>query len=198
MFTTRFLTTAAAALAISVAAMPASAQSSGTFKTKADIIRDLQAGIAGPTRGIRPASGAASGAASAAVTPSSGGSAPRVAAQPAMAESNLDVLFLSGSAELTPQAMRQLNELGQALRDVLKDAKFRIEGHTDTTGAPDANLDLSRRRAEAVVAYLEGNFSIPPARLEAVGKGQTELAVPTGAGVPEPRNRRVRVVNLGS
>jgi OOP family OmpA-OmpF porin len=124
--------------------------------------------------------------------------APPVAAAEAPSIS-LNVLFAVNSAELTPQARRVLDELGRALTSAdLSPYRFRIEGHTDTTGSADYNMILSERRAQAVRDYLVQNFGISRTRLETVGLGQTALAVPTADNVNEPRNRRVHIVNIGS
>jgi outer membrane protein OmpA-like peptidoglycan-associated protein len=111
---------------------------------------------------------------------------------------SITLTFESGSAALTDGAMKRLDALGTALSSSqLSTFKFLIEGHTDTVGTPDTNMSLSQRRAEAVAAYLEQKFSITSARIQTVGRGQDDLAVQTGPGVPEVRNRRVQVVNLG-
>ena len=73
--------------------------------------------------------------------------------------------------------------------------RFRLEGHTDVTGRPDYNLALSQKRAESVRAYLIEKFSVAAVRLEAVGRGETELLDP--ADPASPVNRRVKIVNLG-
>lgn len=112
---------------------------------------------------------------------------------------SLNVLFATNSAELTPQARRVLDELGRALTSAdLSPYRFRIEGHTDTTGSADYNMLLSERRAQAVRDYLVQRFGISRTRLETIGLGQTSLAVPTADNVDEPRNRRVHIVNIGS
>jgi OmpA-OmpF porin, OOP family len=112
---------------------------------------------------------------------------------------NLTVDFATGSARLTPQAMATLDQLGKALKSSeLASYHFRIEGHTDTVGAPGYNKTLSEQRAEAVVNYLSSKFGVQPARLEAVGMGEDGLLVPTPPQTAEPRNRRVQVVNLGA
>jgi OOP family OmpA-OmpF porin len=108
------------------------------------------------------------------------------------------VQFTTGSAELTPQAMAALDELGKALTsNALSNYHFRIEGHTDTVGSKEYNRTLSERRAEAVVAYIEQKFGVDGARLTSVGLGSDHLLVPTGDQTPEARNRRVQIVNLG-
>lgn len=111
---------------------------------------------------------------------------------------SITVNFAPGSATLSPQAAASLATLGQALASpALQPFRFRIEGHTDTTGDAGLNMALSQRRAEAVRDFLVTRFAIAPARLDASGLGETQLLVPTGDNVANPRNRRVQVVNLG-
>jgi len=182
-----------------------------------DIIASLRATpsqLKGPTRGIRPATVMpdASPEASAPDSPvtrishvtstsrrvveSAPVTAPDSADGPSV---KLVVDFRSGSAELTPTAEHTLDALGQALTSsALGHDRFRIEGHTDTVGNPQTNKALSAHRAEAVSAYLEQKFGVDSARLEAVGLGSESLLVPTPDQTPEPRNRRVKIVNLGS
>ena len=90
-----------------------------------------------------------------------------------------------------------LDELGKALTHPdLAGSRFRIEGHTDTVGTRPYNQALSERRAGAVVEYLSRHFGVQPARLQAIGMGEDGLLVATPDQTPEPRNRRVHVVNL--
>ena len=124
-------------------------------------------------------------------------------AAPATAEAgpsvNLTVNFPTGSADLTPAARASLDNLGKALSsNDLKDFRFRIEGHTDNVGSAQENLTLSQKRAEAVVSYLESQYSVAAARLEAVGMGEEKPLVQTPPQTPEARNRRVQVINLGA
>ena len=140
----------------------------------------------GRTRGIRP------------VTPSDP-AMPRNTAPVAGPSVNLTVTFATGSAVLTAQAMRTLDELGAALSSAdLAAYRFRVEGHTDTVGSAALNQSLSERRAAAVVQYLESRFGIQASRLEAAGLGESQPLVATGDEVNEPRNRRVQVVNIGA
>lgn len=111
----------------------------------------------------------------------------------------LTVTFATGSARLTPQAEQTLNTLGRALASAeLSPFRFRIEGHTDTTGSRTLNQTLSEERAAAVRDFLIQRHGIAPQRLVAVGFGQDQLLVPTPDNTPEARNRRVQVVNLGN
>ena len=114
------------------------------------------------------------------------------------AEANLSVPFASGSAVISPAAARVLDQLGEALASQkLADFKFRVEGHTDTVGAPEMNKTLSEQRAASVTDYLATKYNIDRARLTPVGMGEDGLLVETGPGVANAANRRVLVVNLG-
>jgi OmpA-OmpF porin, OOP family len=111
---------------------------------------------------------------------------------------NLTVFFPTGSARITPQAADALAALGRALnREELRPFRFRVEGHTDTEGDAWMNQLLSERRALAVREHLIEKFGISPRRLMAQGLGESRLLVPTPDNYPEPRNRRVQIVNLG-
>jgi outer membrane protein OmpA-like peptidoglycan-associated protein len=111
---------------------------------------------------------------------------------------DLNVVFRSGSADLTPQASATLAKLGKALDSPsLASYHFRIEGHTDTVGTAEQNKALSQARAEKVASFLESQFGVAPERLQPVGLGEDGLLVSTPDQTAEPRNRRVHVVNLG-
>ncbi|MBS0561957.1 MAG: OmpA family protein [Proteobacteria bacterium] len=168
----------------------------------------------GPTRGIHPlgtntgvpsdvtpaATGAPAAKPKAAAPATTASAAAPVPAAPAALPSiDLYVLFANDSAELTPEAMATLDKLGAALSsNALSGYRFKIEGHTDTTGTETHNMTLSERRAQAVSAYLEKKFAVNQGRLEVVGMGERDLLVQTPPNTPEPRNRRVKVVNIGA
>lgn len=89
---------------------------------------------------------------------------------------DLAIHFGFNSADLTPQAQAQLDELAKALQsDALLTFSFQISGHTDAAGSEDYNEWLSRERAQSVVAYLSEQHQIDPARLAAEGYGEREL-----------------------
>ena len=128
-----------------------------------------------------------------------GGTGTGAAAEPAESGwiGDLRIIFPFDSAEITPDARRNLDTLGAALMDGRLSAdRFEIAGHTDGLGDENYNGTLSERRAQAVVEYLEGNFAIPRERLLGRGYGEAYLANPEDPGNPE--NRRVEILNLGS
>jgi outer membrane protein OmpA-like peptidoglycan-associated protein len=67
-----------------------------------------------------------------------------------------------------------------------------LVGHTDSSGKNDYNQALSERRVERVRSTLEAG-NIAGARMSASARGEEDLAVETGDGVREPRNRRVEI-----
>jgi len=71
-----------------------------------------------------------------------------------------------------------------------------IEGHTDSDGADDYNMELSRKRAESVRAYLINEFSISSDRLEAKGWGESKPIDSNGSSEGKANNRRVELVKL--
>jgi len=108
----------------------------------------------------------------------------------------LDIKFKVNSAELTEEAKAQVKQLAEAMQsEQLAKYHFLVEGHTDSTGRADYNMNLSKRRAQAVKDYLVTAYGVPRNRLEAIGRGQT---MPINASDPaNPANRRVQVVNIG-
>jgi outer membrane protein OmpA-like peptidoglycan-associated protein len=113
-----------------------------------------------------------------------------VPAKPAAA--SLLITFKTDSADLTPRAKQSLDVVARALSsDQLSDFKFSVEGHADPRGGPEYNMRLSEARAGSVVNYLVAQHRIPRARLQPVGKGETELLNLTKPDAPE--NRRVTI-----
>jgi len=173
------------------------AQSPTSVPSAEPHVAGVDIGVARPTRrataGTHPTAAAAQPAPAPVVdqTPP-----PPQADSPSIA---LTIQFRNGSAELLPSAREALDNLGTALNSpALASSRFRIEGHTDTVGRPELNRSLSAERAMTVAAYLQTRYGIAASRLEPVGMGSDKLAVPTGPQVPEARNRRVLVVNIGS
>jgi outer membrane protein OmpA-like peptidoglycan-associated protein len=104
--------------------------------------------------------------------------------------SNFDLVinFEYNSSTLTKAARANLDEFAKALKDPrLGTAAFVVEGHTDGKGGDDYNLDLSTRRANAVVEYLKQQ-GVDNAKLEAKGYGKLK---PIGGDPLSSTNRRV-------
>jgi len=115
----------------------------------------------------------------------------------AVAAVAINIMFDFNSDQITPQGRQILDNLGQALNsERLKGNRFMLEGHTDSKGSDAYNMNLSERRAKSVMQYLVNAHRVDPARLETIGKGESEPLDP--ANPERDINRRVQVMNLGS
>jgi OmpA-OmpF porin, OOP family len=101
--------------------------------------------------------------------------------------------FPSGGSDVTA-AQRPLLQKVQQAADVFPRSQVVIEGHTDSYGSDDANLALSRRRAEAISAYLTGNLGVQAFRISAVGYGETQPIANNDTAQGRERNRRTDVI----
>lgn len=107
-----------------------------------------------------------------------------------------DVLFGYDESFLRPEAIISLEKLGELIRRN-PEARFRIEGHTDSFGGADYNAQLSLARADSVKRWLAETMSIEPARIDTRGLGNTRPLAPTTGTVEEQQlNRRVEIVIL--
>lgn len=99
--------------------------------------------------------------------------------------------FAFNSAVIPSAHFAQLDRVAELLRQE-PTLSLAVEGHTDAVGGAEYNIELSRRRAEAVVHYLT-DHGVDGRRLMAVGKGKTE---PLVADPMDGRNRRVQFLRL--
>jgi len=107
-----------------------------------------------------------------------------------------DVLFGYDESFLRPEAITSLEKLGELIRRNPQ-ARFRIEGHTDSFGTDEYNAGLSLARARSVKQWLTDTMAIDPARIDTRGFGSTRPLAPTGGTAEEQqRNRRVEIVIL--
>lgn len=116
------------------------------------------------------------------------------AADTGRAELSLQIFFDFNSARVKPESQVSLARLAEALQsEALVKSRFLVEGHTDAKGNPGANLMLSWQRADAVSNYLVRK-GVSKSRLQAIGKGSTELA--NALSPDSSENRRVKIINL--
>lgn len=101
--------------------------------------------------------------------------------------------FASGQADVDARHRGLLEKLRQAA-EVFPRSQVVIEGHTDSYGGDEANLALSRRRAEAVRAYLADELGMPAVRLSAVGYGETQPIANNDTPQGRERNRRIDIL----
>ena len=110
-----------------------------------------------------------------------------------MAEIPTDVMFKFNSSELRPDAVNVLAECAEMIRrDGNKN--MRVIGYTDSVGPASYNLRLSKRRAEAVTAWLVDQGGIPKEDLTAMGVGDSKPKASNATAKGRAQNRRVEVV----
>lgn len=113
----------------------------------------------------------------------------RVGPQGCTCDITRQVQFKTDSADLTDEGMAVLDEVAGNLAR-LKFVSGTVVGHTDSTGSEAHNQALSERRAQSVVAYLEGK-GIAAGRLTASGAGESEPIADNTTAEGRAQNRRV-------
>lgn len=103
-----------------------------------------------------------------------------------------DLLFEYNSATLRESAKVGLMKLG-LLIDRNPSLHCWIEGHTDLIGGEEFNLDLSRRRAEAVKDYLVRSLRIDGKKVDTRGFGKSQPLIAEGSVAQQAKNRRVEI-----
>ena len=103
-----------------------------------------------------------------------------------------DINFDYDKFELSTQVKAELNQLGQFLK-TNPQAFAAIQGFCDNRGAPEYNLELSRRRAEAVADYLIKNFKVDPGQVAVMWYGEGNAVASNDTAEGRAKNRRVEV-----
>jgi len=103
------------------------------------------------------------------------------------------ILFDTDSDRLKAESAPVIKLVAQGL-EKNPNLKLEIEGHTDSTGNAEHNLDLSKRRAEAVKAVLVSQFGVDAARLTTAGLGASKPIDSNDTPQGRAQNRRVEFV----
>lgn len=103
------------------------------------------------------------------------------------------IYFDTGKADVKPESDATLKEIAKLL-EAHADLKLYVVGHTDNQGGFDMNIDLSRRRGDAVVKVLTGKYGVAAARLRAAGDGPTAPVASNDTEDGRSKNRRVELV----
>ena len=106
-------------------------------------------------------------------------------------------LFDFDKFDLKPEGKEHIKEYREQVKAEMSRAdKVKITGHTDSVGAPDYNMMLSLKRAEAVRDYLI-SLGTDPKKLEVSGEGGTQPIADNGTEGGRATNRRVEVEVIG-
>lgn len=118
---------------------------------------------------------------------------PGAAAAQTSACTPTSIFFDWNSTRVSEESQAALERLAVAIAWKGPDlAHILLIAHTDTTGSPDANRLMARRRAQAVRDVLVA-YNVPRALITMRSAGSLAPRVATGRNVREPRNRRVEL-----
>ncbi len=108
-----------------------------------------------------------------------------------------NMLYQSGSYEISPEAMNTLSKIAKIIKDY-KDYSVLVEGNTDDVPISRPNIrnnwDLSALRASSVVQVLQNDFGIDPKRLTAGGRGEYNTVADNSTDSGKARNRRTEII----
>jgi outer membrane protein OmpA-like peptidoglycan-associated protein len=103
------------------------------------------------------------------------------------------IYFEHDKANLKKESFEVLEQIKHLL-ELKQDLNLYVVGHTDDTGDQIHNLNLSRRRAEAVVVALTEKFNVAVSRLSAFGAGPYSPVASNHNESGKTKNRRVEIV----
>ena len=118
------------------------------------------------------------------------GPTPLVAATPRCQDQSLEIYFEPDSAEVPPEGRAIVSQAATVAAGCRVD-KVEVLGLADAAGAPEANLELSKRRAQSVTAAL-ASAGLPAAEFALSALGQAGAVTP--AGDAQPLRRKVSIV----
>ena len=103
-----------------------------------------------------------------------------------------DVLFEINESELAPEAARNIDRIAEFM-DAYPERRAVVEGHTDSMGDDDYNMDLSRDRAFAVRQALAAR-GISTSRITTAGFGESTPVASNETREGRRENRRVEII----
>jgi chemotaxis protein MotB len=108
-----------------------------------------------------------------------------------------NMLYKSGSYEISPQAGETLSKIAKIITDY-KDYDVLIEGNTDNVPISQKNIrnnwDLSTLRASSVVQALQNDYGVQPKRLTAGGRGEYNPIASNDTEEGKTKNRRTQII----
>lgn len=108
-----------------------------------------------------------------------------------------NMLFRSGSYDISPDAMDILGKIAKIIRDY-KNYSVLVEGNTDNVPISRTNIrnnwDLSALRASSVVQVLQNDFGVDPSRLTAGGRGEYNPVATNDTPDGRQLNRRTQII----
>lgn len=110
---------------------------------------------------------------------------------------NDNMLYKSGSYEISPAAAETLSKIAKIITDY-SDYEVLIEGNTDNVPIKKTNIrnnwDLSALRASSVVQELQTKYGVNPSRLSAAGRGEYNPIADNDTAEGRTKNRRTQII----
>ena len=110
---------------------------------------------------------------------------------------NDNMLYKSGSYEISPAASETLSKIAKIITDY-SDYEVLVEGNTDNVPISKTNIrnnwDLSALRASSVVQELQNKYNVNPKRLSATGRGEYNTIADNDTAEGRARNRRTQII----
>jgi outer membrane protein OmpA-like peptidoglycan-associated protein/ABC-type amino acid transport substrate-binding protein len=111
----------------------------------------------------------------------------------AIINKQLEIHFTPGSADIMPGSYFVLDSLGDTMTS-FGSTYLRVEGNTDATGNPNANMTLSERRALSVKNYILKNFpNVDANRFQTIGRGSSNPVADNATEAGRQLNRRTEI-----
>ena len=102
-----------------------------------------------------------------------------------------DVAFDTNSTEVRPELYSEVNRVAGILNQY-PNTLIRVEGHTDSKGSDEYNMNLSKRRADTVKTLLVQR-GVADSRIEVAGFGKTMPVATNDTEAGRQKNRRVEI-----
>jgi outer membrane protein OmpA-like peptidoglycan-associated protein len=103
------------------------------------------------------------------------------------------IYFDTGKADIKPESDATMKEIAKLMQGN-PGLNLYVVGHTDNQGGLEMNMDLSRRRAQAVLGALTTKYAVAAARLKAFGNGPYSPVASNDSDEGRAKNRRVELV----
>ncbi|MBU0985526.1 MAG: OmpA family protein [candidate division Zixibacteria bacterium] len=101
--------------------------------------------------------------------------------------------FDVGKSDIQDEHTALLGKVKQAI-EMFPDAQYVVEGHTDASGDPKANLTLSEKRAYSVMQYLRQSMLIPADKIQSMGYGADRPVASNQTRDGRAKNRRIDIL----
>jgi outer membrane protein OmpA-like peptidoglycan-associated protein len=102
------------------------------------------------------------------------------------------VLFDHNAFTITPEGTKALDKLCTSLKTI-RCSRIHIIGHTDNTGTVEYNKELSLKRAQSIMSYIQAKLANSAIIYRAEGRGATEPVASGSSEIDRQKNRRVEV-----